>query len=199
MGSRSLSQRSGRDWDPRLRDLVRETVAAHQPADEREIKARDRVLRELDARRRPFDEDDSPVHVTGSAVVAGPRGTVLHLHKRLHRWLQPGGHVDPGEAPWQAALRESEEETGLKLVHPAGGPRLIHVDVHDAAEGHVHLDLRYLLLADDAEPSPAHGESPHVHWFGWQEAEERADVALAEALRAAIRQPEVVVLREVAG
>ena len=49
----------------------------------------------------------SPTHVTASAIVTGDEGVVLHLHKRLAIWLQPGGHIDEGEAPWQAALREA--------------------------------------------------------------------------------------------
>lgn len=148
-------------------------------------------MKELDRLDKPFDESADPVHVTGSAVVVGSRGTILHLHKRLKRWMQTGGHLEPGEMPYDAALRESEEETGLSLGHPAAGPRLLHVDVHPAADGHTHLDLRYLLLGPDAEPSPPPGESPHARWFSWPQALERSDVALAGALRAAQRQPEV--------
>ena len=139
----------------------------------------------------PFDEHAGPVHVTGSAVVVGRRGIVLHIHKRLHRWLQPGGHLEPGEGPWDAALRESHEETGLVVAHPVGGPRLVHVDVHSAAKGHTHLDLRYLLLAPDRDPAPPPGESPQARWFGWAEATAVADEALVGALRAARLQPEV--------
>jgi len=140
--------------------------------------------------RRPFDRFAAPEHVTGSAVVVGRRGTVLHRHKRLHRWLQPGGHLDPGETPWEAALRESREETGLEVAHPPGGPRLIHLDVHRAAEGHTHLDLRYLVVAPDLDPAPPPGESPEARWFGWEEAAAVADHALVGALAAARRQPE---------
>ena len=169
---------------------VRSAVAAHEPEDEREIDARNVILKELDRLEKPFDEGADPVHVTGSAVVVGSRGTILHLHKRLSRWMQTGGHLEPGEMPYDAALRESEEETGLHLAHPEGGPRLLHVDVHPAADGHTHLDLRYLLVGPDAEPSPPPGESPHARWFSWSEALERSDVALVGALRAARRQPE---------
>ena len=179
------------DAATQLLGRVRAAVDAHVPADEREGESRRRLLELLDTLPSPLDEGADPRHVTGSAVVAGPRGTVLHLHKRLHVWMQPGGHVDPGEGPWEAALRESEEETGLAVAHPAGGPRLVHVDVHQAAKGHEHFDLRYLLLADDADPAPSEGESPHARWFSWPEATALADESLRGALAAARRQREV--------
>jgi 8-oxo-dGTP pyrophosphatase MutT (NUDIX family) len=140
------------------------------------------MLEELERLPRPFDRDADPVHVTGSALVVGRRGTVLHLHKRLGRWMQPGGHLDPGEAPWEAALREAMEETGLDLRHPGTGPRFIHLDVHPAASDHTHLDVRYLLVGDDTDPSPPPGESPHVRWFSLREAIAVADEALEGAL-----------------
>jgi 8-oxo-dGTP pyrophosphatase MutT (NUDIX family) len=110
---------------------------------------------------------------------------VLHRHRRLHRWLQPGGHIEPGETPEQAVIRECVEETGLAVAHPEDGPTLIHVDVHSAAGQHIHLDLRYLVWAPDAEPSPAPGESQDVAWFTWEAARCMADEALAGALVAA--------------
>lgn len=167
-------------------------MCGHAAADPRERAAQARFLECLDTLPRPFDEEADLVHVTGSAVVVGERGTVLHLHKRLRRWMQPGGHVDPGEAAWEAAHRESEEETGLRLRHPDGGPRLIHLDVHEAAKGHTHLDLRYLLLAPDDDPAPPPGESPEARWYGWDEALAVADDALVGALEVARRQPEVL-------
>lgn len=170
------------DGEEAARLRLEQLVAGHPAADAREASAKARFQSELAGLDRPFDEHANPVHVTASALVVGRRGTVLHLHRRLGRWLQPGGHIDPGEAPEDAALRESFEETGLRLAHPPGGPRLVHVDVHDAAGGHVHLDLRYLLVAD-GEPAPLPGESPEVRWFGWDDAEAIADEALAGALR----------------
>jgi 8-oxo-dGTP pyrophosphatase MutT (NUDIX family) len=121
--------------------------------------------------------------VTGSAIVLGPRGVVLHLHKRLGIWLQPGGHIDRGEAPPDAALREAREETGLDVGFQAAGPRLFHVDVHAAAKGHVHLDLRYVLQGGDGDPKPPPGESQDVRWFGFDEALAIADPGLVGALR----------------
>jgi 8-oxo-dGTP pyrophosphatase MutT (NUDIX family) len=166
--------------------LVREAVAAHAPRGAREARSRRLILAALDLLPRPFDRHAAQTHLTASAIVSGPRGTVLHLHKRTGTWLQPGGHLEPGELPWVAALRESAEETGLALRHPFSGPVLLHVDVHPAFD-HVHLDLRYLLQAEDEEPQPGPGESKAVRWFSWREAIETTDPSAGAALRAACR------------
>ena len=154
-----------------LRGQVRDVVREFVPASAREVESRSRILADLEALGRPFDRDGGPVHVTGSGFVLGRRGTVLLVHKKLGTWMQPGGHVDPGETPSDAALREVTEETGLAVHHPQAGPCLLHLDVHPAAEDHVHLDLRYLLICEeDADPTPAEGESRQVNWFGFDDA-----------------------------
>src|SRR5262245_53137573 len=152
--------------DPEARRrAVHDLVAAHRPADERERASRARMLVELERLPHPFTEAADPVHFTASAVVVGARGTVLHRHRRMGVWLQPGGHIDDGEPPWDAAIRETTEETGLAASHVEGGPIVVHLDVHDAPKGHVHLDLRYLLDAPDLDPAPGPGESPDARWF----------------------------------
>jgi 8-oxo-dGTP pyrophosphatase MutT (NUDIX family) len=166
---------------------ITEQVAAHMPGDQREASSKQKILDELARLEDPFDEGAGPVHLTASAVVAGPRGTVLHVHKRLGRWMQPGGHIARGEEPPKAAIRESREETGLEVSIDPSCAGLLHVDVHQAAKGHTHLDLRYLLRAD-GDPVPQPGESAQVRWFSWEEAEEVADAALTGALGAARRK-----------
>jgi 8-oxo-dGTP pyrophosphatase MutT (NUDIX family) len=173
---------------------VRVDVAARVPADARETWSCRQTLAYLDWLPAPLDEHADPTHVTGSAIVVDGDGRVLlHRHKRLGRWLQPGGHLDPGEHPADAAVRETREETGLTAAHPPGGPRLVHVDVHEGPRGHLHLDLRYLLRADGtARLAPADGESPDVAWFAAAEAVGRGDASVAAAIRAALAGSEVV-------
>jgi 8-oxo-dGTP pyrophosphatase MutT (NUDIX family) len=169
---------------------VFEEVAAHSPRTPRETTARDQILRYLDWLAAPFDPTADPVHVTGSAIVLDGEGRVLlHRHKRLGRWLQPGGHVDPGEDPRAAAWRETREETGLALTAPADPAPLIHVDVHWASRGHLHLDLRYLLLADPQAPfAPAPGESRALRWVPVEGVEEVGDASVTDAVDAAARR-----------
>ena len=145
-------------------------------------------LEAFDRLADPFDQTLDPVHVTGSAFVVGERGVVLLRHKRLGMWLQPGGHIDPGETPWDAARREAIEETGLDVdfaeVGDDGVPVLAHVDVHAGGRGHTHLDLRFVLGGDDRDPNPPDDESQDIAWFDWGAAIERAgDPRLAVALR----------------
>jgi 8-oxo-dGTP pyrophosphatase MutT (NUDIX family) len=153
-----------------MKKLVVAEVTARHPIDAREQMSIERFLTEIERLDEPFSEHADPVHVTGSALVVGRRGVVLHRHRVLGIWVQPGGHVDPGEAPWEAAVRETIEETGLAVEHADGGPTLIHVDVHPGPRGHTHLDLRYLLNGGDADPTPPPEESQEVRWFTWEEA-----------------------------
>jgi 8-oxo-dGTP pyrophosphatase MutT (NUDIX family) len=157
-------------------------VEGHQPASPREAAARERFLQELSALSAPCDEHANPTHVTASGIVVGSRGTVLHRHKRLGIWMQPGGHIDVGETPEVAARREAMEELGLAVEHPSSGPCLVNLDVHYAALGHTHLDVRYLLIAGDDDPQPPPGESPEARWCNWDEAMAMADAALVDAL-----------------
>ncbi|MFP4148247.1 MAG: NUDIX hydrolase [Nitriliruptoraceae bacterium] len=167
---------------------VRAQLDRHRPLDAPEARSLARTRRLLTWLAAPLDEHADPTHVTGSAIVLDERSRVLlHRHKRLGRWLQPGGHLDPGELPWQAAVRETREETGLDARHPAVGVTLVHVDVHEGPRGHVHLDLRYLLLAEAAGAfSPASGESQDVAWFSAAEVAARSDASTQAAVAAAL-------------
>jgi 8-oxo-dGTP pyrophosphatase MutT (NUDIX family) len=165
--------------DPRV-GWLRRQLDRREPIDQREAASIARIRVELGRLTAPFDESAGPVHVTASAVVVGPRGVLLHRHKRLGIWIQPGGHVDPGEQLLAAAVRETVEETGLQAA--AVDDDVVHLDVHAAPKGHEHLDVRFLLAAD-GEPAPPAGESPDVAWFGWAEAADLTDEALAPLLR----------------
>ena len=164
-----------------------QTLCAHFsaaiPCDERERRSIDEFLRTVPSLARPFDEGADLRHVTGSAIVVGSRGVLLHRHKRLNMWLQPGGHIEADETPAEAAAREAHEETGLPIRHPRSGPWLVHLDVHPGPHGHTHFDVRYLVNAPDDDPSPLEGESPDAAWFDWDEAIDMVDPGLSGALR----------------
>jgi 8-oxo-dGTP pyrophosphatase MutT (NUDIX family) len=159
---------------------------SHTPIDQRESESIEQFLSVVPELHDPCNEESGLVHVTASAIVVSDAGdkVALHLHKRLNMWLQPGGHIDAGETPAQAALRESIEETGLPVRHEREGGVLFHLDVHPGPKGHTHHDLRYLVRAPEVPLQPGEGESPDARWFTWDEALSIADAGLLGALRA---------------
>ena len=164
-----------------MTDALRAAIGAIEPVDEREATSIERTLERLGRPPDPFDEAADPHHVTASAFVVSTRGVVLHLHRRLGIWVQPGGHVDPGESPEVACVREVAEETGLSVAH-LDPPLLFHVDVHPGPRGHTHYDLRYVLVSPPVDPRPPVGESPLVYWFDRVGARSRAEADLVPAL-----------------
>lgn len=135
----------------------------------------------------PFSRRQLEAHFTGSAVVVDPTGARVLLvhHAKLGRWLQPGGHADPedGGEMQQTALREAHEETGCQVhLHPTA-PRPLDVDIHTipargAEPEHLHLDVRYLVVASNPEAMTHDpGESHAAEWLTWEEALARVDEA----------------------
>lgn len=148
--------------DPRRADLA-DLLADYEP--QTEELASYRAMQALVA-KVPFPYDRNgflPGHFTASGFVRSPDGTSVLLieHRRLERWLQPGGHVDPDDSgPLAAALREVAEETGCVDVVPITD-RLFGIDVHlipprhDEPQHH-HFDLQFAVQAesDHLEASP---------------------------------------------
>ena len=81
---------------PAAAERLRGQLLMHRAGDPREALSKEIMLVELDRLDDPFDRNADPTHVTASAIVVGDRGIVLHRHRRLLRWMQPGGHLDPG-------------------------------------------------------------------------------------------------------
>lgn len=138
----------------------------------------DRVRHLVESRTDCFERTTLPGHLTGSAFVvsADGREVLLVHHRKLDRWLQPGGHADGENDLARVALREAREETGLdalQFLDPDGAgsePTPLDIDVHaiPARPGeppHEHHDVRFLLAARTGEKARTSEESYAVRWF----------------------------------
>lgn len=92
-------------------------------------------------------------HVTTSAVIldSSLQNILMIYHKGLNRWLMPGGHVDQGEYPIHAVMREVAEETGLTWLQSLNTD-FIDINIHPIPDSpkkrepaHWHIDLRYIF------------------------------------------------------
>ena len=102
-----------------------------------------------------WDRKTMTGHLTGTALVCDLSTNMFLMleHRALKRWFAPGGHIDAGELPFNAALREMKEESGI--TQDPKSAILVDIDVHeiparaDKGEGvHNHFDFRYLMLYD---------------------------------------------------
>ena len=145
---------------------MRAELEAYAPVDPGQQQLRRELLRRLDegAVRR----GDHPDHLTASAVVldVSRAHVLLVLHAKVGLWLQPGGHLEDGDATLSAgALREAVEETGVRDLELVSAVP-VHLDRHAAPCGaEHHLDVRYLVQARDGALPALSDESLDVRWF----------------------------------
>jgi len=131
-------------------------------------------------------------HFVATVYVVCEGATALHHHPGLDMWLPPGGHIDRGEVPHEAAIREVREELGLDvaLIAESGDiesatarslPEPQHllledINVCDGAVGHQHVDHVFYGSVEARAIDPAAGEVPADEWEWF----DRSDLASAD-------------------
>ncbi|GAA1390015.1 NUDIX hydrolase [Luteococcus peritonei] len=144
------------------------------PPEQHQRALREAFLGLLAAREDALQRSCLPGHLTASAMVLDVTGSAVCLvhHGLVGAWLQPGGHLEPGDADLaSAALREAVEETGLEGLQVDPVP--IGLDVHPitcrgAAAPTRHFDVRFLVVSEGGRPVVSE-ESHDVRWFGLDE------------------------------
>jgi 8-oxo-dGTP pyrophosphatase MutT (NUDIX family) len=129
---------------------LRELVAAWiDLGDGESMKSRELILQILDHTPEPFSRHQyQPGHITSTGMVLHPNGDAVLLvhHRRLNRWLLPGGHTEAEDlSVWHAARREVAEETSVLLDNSAK-PYIAGLDVHGIPSNgiepyHLHHDV----------------------------------------------------------
>ena len=130
-------------------------------------------------------------HFTASALLvsADGRRTLLTHHRKLDRWLQPGGHADGDTDLARVALTEAAEESGLTGLRVEGG--IFDLDRHWIPErkgvpGHWHHDVRYVVRAGDDERYVVGEESNDLAWLDIDAV--AADASMDPSLRRMARK-----------
>lgn len=125
---------------------------------------------------------------TAGAYILSEDRVLLIYHKKLHKWLPPGGHLEPNELPCEAAKREALEETGLEVEifsdeyvwverwNANSFPRpflclLEEIPAHGGQPPHQHIDYIYLARPVGGSVNPNLSEIGGINWFSLEEIE----------------------------
>lgn len=153
--------------------------------DREQTRLADAFLDLLATRSDAFERDCVHGHFTGSAWVMSADGArvLLTHHRKLGLWLQPGGHADGDSDLCTVALREAQEETGLRGLRIT--TEIFDIDRHriparaDEPE-HWHYDVRYVVRAGADESFVVSDESHALAWRDLSDVaeDEKADVSV---------------------
>lgn len=174
-------------------DVARTYLRAYQSTDDEQADFHRHILDFIDEHPDDAHRRSCLVgHLTASCLVVDEdfeRVLLLH-HRKLDRWLQPGGHCDGDAELAGVALREASEESGMDGLRVV--PRIVDLDIHEIPQyrdvpAHLHLDSRFVVVAPrDAEPVVS-DEHHELAYLPWDAAIERADDASARRLIQVVR------------
>lgn len=144
-------------------------------------------------------------HFVATGYVVQDGKTLLLFHKKLQMWLPPGGHIEEGELPDEAVLREIREETGLEaeIVSPKRRPdpqekgvRYLHMPNHvqleDIPNHPQHIDLIYFCRVAGGQAKFDPKESDAMRWHS-------LDDLAGPHIRDEVRQTGALAIRTVCG
>jgi 8-oxo-dGTP pyrophosphatase MutT (NUDIX family) len=125
---------------------------------------------------------------TATVYILDEEKVLLIFHRKLKKWLPPGGHLEEGELPAEGAIREAKEETGLDIElildehcwidswNAKSFPRpylclLEEIPAHGDTPSHQHMDMIYLARPIGGLMCQNLQETEGLRWFSLQEVE----------------------------
>lgn len=155
-------------------------IEGYLPTGEQEIQDRRMMLQYLALFDDLLLRSNETAHFTASAWIVNPTRTrVLMVYHNIYQsWAWTGGHADGDPDLLSVALREAREETGLAQIQPVSTAPLsleiLTVNAHFKrgryVVPHLHLNLTYLLEADDRDSIRCKpDENSAVSWFDLDE------------------------------
>jgi 8-oxo-dGTP pyrophosphatase MutT (NUDIX family) len=153
-------------------DLIKE----YNPYNEQEKNDKETILYCIDAFDDVLNRSNRVAHITSSAfVVNKTTEKVLVVHHNIYNsWSWTGGHVDGEEDLLAVAIKELQEETGVKNARPITSqifsldilPVLGHIKGERYVSAHLHLSVAFLIEADEQEVlTVKEDENSGVKWI----------------------------------
>ena len=144
----------------------------YTPVSEKEQSFKDIMLNLFATRgAKAFTRDNLEAHFTASAWIINPSSIeVLMLHhKKLNKWLQPGGHADGQLDLEKVARKEAKEETALNNLQLIT-TGIFDIDIHLIPENkgiqeHEHFDIRFAYFCTDKDQTAINSESNDYRWI----------------------------------
>ena len=159
---------------------IKEKIENYIPFNEQEERDKEQFLKFIDTFDDVLTRDNTFGHFSASAFVVNKERTkmVVVYHIINEGWIYPGGHADGEEDFLSVAVREVEEETGLKatvidsnIFSIQSTPVKGHIKHDKYVSAHLHLDVLYIMEADDKIPLVyREDESKGVKWIPFDEA-----------------------------
>lgn len=164
-----------------MREKLINDLINYAPVNEQEQADRQMILSALKEENDIFFRTNLARHMTASAWVVNKRfdRVLMVFHKIYNSWSWLGGHADGDEDLLAVAIREVQEESGIQSVVPVSrdifSVEALTVDGHEKkghyVSSHLHLNVTYLLMADDTEDlTIKEDENSGVSWFTPEEA-----------------------------
>ncbi len=156
--------------------MLKELIQAYQPFNEQEAFDKKAILAFIDRNPDYLLRSNLIAHFTVSTIVVNPSmDKVLFAHHNIYKsWGWLGGHNDGDEDMLRVAMKETEEETGLKKIKPYSKDIFMldtiyvpnHIKHGKHVSDHLHLNATYLVIADENEkPIVNVEENSGVQWF----------------------------------
>ena len=162
---------------------LRQEIENYIPFDEQEKKDKEQFLRFIDTFDDVLTRDNIFGHFSASAFLVNKKRNkmIVVYHIINDGWIYPGGHADGDDNLLSVAVREVEEETGLKakildenIYAIQSAPVKGHIKSGKYVSSHIHFDVLYLMEADDRIPLKyKENESKGVKWISLEEADDK--------------------------
>ena len=164
-----------------MSDRLKEQIRAYRPVNEQEERDKELILRCLETEKDIFTRENHLAHMTASAwIVNESRTKVLMAYHNIYKsWSWLGGHADGETDLLKVALKEAQEESGIRHVKPVSEKiyslEVLTVDGHVKkgayVSSHLHLNVTYLLQAEETDALHIkEDENSNVAWFPLEEA-----------------------------